>query len=290
MITIFTPTYNRAHLLHNLYNSLCIQTEKNFEWLIIDDGSSDNTQEVVQNFIDENRITIRYQKQENQGKHIAINNGVALARCELFFIVDSDDVLPNDSLEKIIEKYQLIKNNKDIVGIAGRRGYITGGYIGTNKKYSDIITTSLNFRFNHRIEGDMAEVFRTEILRKFPFPFLEGEKFCPEALIWQKIDQFYKMLWFSDIIYRGEYIEGGLSANIFKVRKNSPKASCLYYSELSKYNISYFQKIKAVANYWRFSIYDDIPFREKLKKVSIVKTIISLPLITLLLSKDGLRL
>lgn len=289
MITIFTPTYNRAYILENLYKSLCKQNYKDFEWVIVDDGSKDNTEELVAEFIAQHKINITYHKQQNQGKHIAINKGVELAKGELFFIVDSDDILPKDSLEIVIEKYQSIKDDETIAGLSGRRGYISGGYIGTNKSYDDVIMTSLDFRFKKKIAGDMAEVYKTKVIRQYPFPQFEGERFCPEALVWKRIDQQYKMLWFSDIIYKGEYIPDGLTANIFKVRKNSPKASCLYYAEEAQYDTPAYQKIKSVANYWRFSIYDDISFWEKLQKVPLSKSIIALPVTAALIIKDKNR-
>ena len=276
-------------MIEKLYDSLCLQTCKDFEWIVVDDGSVDNTEELIQNFIQENKIHIVYYKQKNQGKHIAINKGVELAKGELFFIVDSDDILPKDSLEIVIEKYQSIKDDETIAGLAGRRGYISGGYIGTNKSYDDVIMTSIDFRFKKKIVGDMAEVYKTKVIRQYPFPQFEGERFCPEALVWKRIDQQYKMLWFSDIIYKGEYIPDGLTANIFKVRKNSPKASCLYYAEEAQYDTPAYQKIKSVANYWRFSIYDDISFWEKLQKVPLSKSIIALPVTAALIIKDKKR-
>lgn len=286
IITVFTPTYNRAYMIDKLYDSLCRQTCKDFEWIVVDDGSVDNTEELIQNFIQENKIHIVYYKQKNQGKHIAINKGVELAQGKLFFIVDSDDILPKDSLEIIIQKYQSIKDDENIAGLAGRRGYISGGYIGTNKSYDDVIMTSIDFRFKKKISGDMAEVYKTKVIRQYPFPQFEGERFCPEALVWKRIDQQYKILWFSVIIYKGEYIPDGLTANSFKIRKNSPKASCLYYAEEAQYDTPAYQKIKSVANYWRFSIYDDISFWEKLQKVPLSKSIIALPVTAALIIKD----
>ncbi len=286
LISIFTPTYNRAYILEKLYKSLCNQSFKGFEWIVVDDGSTDDTEQLINSFIAENRINIIFYKQKNQGKHIAINKGVELAQGELFFIVDSDDILPRESLEIIIQKYQSIKDDENIAGLAGRRGYISGGYIGTNKSYDDVIMTSIDFRFKKKIAGDMAEVYKTKVIRQYPFPQFEGEIFCPEALVWKRIDQQYKMLWFSDIIYKGEYIPDGLTANSFKVRKNSPKATCLYYSEEAKYKTPFYQKIKSVANYWRFAIYDDTSFLNKLKKISLTKSIVALPLTIVLVLRD----
>ena len=109
LITVFTPTYNRAHLLQMLYDSLCKQTFNDFEWLIVDDGSKDDTESVVNTFIAEDRLDIRYIKQSNGGKHRAINRGVAEANGDLFFIVDSDDYLSNNGLELIEYYYEQIK-------------------------------------------------------------------------------------------------------------------------------------------------------------------------------------
>lgn len=152
-----------------------------------------------------------------------------------------------------------------------------------------MIMTSIDFRFKKKIAEDMAEVYKTKVIRQYPFPQFEGERFCPEALVWKRIDQQYKMLWFSDIIYKGEYIPDGLTANIFKVRKNLPKASCLYYAEEAQYDTPAYQKIKSVANYWRFSIYDDVSFWEKLQKVPLSKSIIALPVTAALIIKDKNR-
>ena len=119
LVTIFTPTYNRAYRLTALYESLCSQTCKDFEWLIVDDGSSDNTEELVNGWINENKIDIRYIKQQNGGKHRAINNGVKNARGILFFIVDSDDILPDNSIDRVAVHYKMIEGKSEFGGLCG---------------------------------------------------------------------------------------------------------------------------------------------------------------------------
>jgi len=289
LITIFTPTFNRAYTLSYLYKSLLDLTNVAFEWLIVDDGSIDNTEELINEYIKEGRLNIRYIKNKNSGKHIAINKGVDLARGELFFIVDSDDVLPEKSLQIIVNNYQFIKENNKIAGLAGRRGDKQGNVIGDNKEYHKLICSALDFRFKKKIKGDMAEVFKTKILKKYMFPQFEGENFCTEALIWNRIAKDYDMLWINEIIYTGEYLSDGLSANVFKIRKNSPIATTLFYSELSMQQIPFIQKIKAVSNYWRFSVYLNKSLKDKIKEVSLVKSVISLPLIFILLFIDNIR-
>lgn len=286
LLTVFTPAYNRADLLLRLYNSLVQQTFSDFEWVIVDDGSSDNTEEVVKEFQAENKITINYFKQENEGKHIAINRGVNLAQGELFFIVDSDDFLPTDSLLKICTRFEIVKDDPFVAGLAGRKGYSLNEYIGSKITYPDMCINAFDFRMKNGIEGDMAEVIRTSIIKKFPFPKIEGEKFCTEAFLWYQVALEYKMLWFSEIIYVAEYLEGGLSSNSFKIRKNAPKFATLFYSRLEKYPIPFSQRLKANINYWRFAKFLDSSFLDKLKNVSLFLTIAGLPLSWIFLIKD----
>lgn len=285
-ITIFTPTYNRANLLPRLYESLCRQTIRNFEWLVVDDGSVDNTEEVIRHFINENKVDIRYFKQKNKGKHCAINKGVQEAKGELFFIVDSDDYLIDASCEIALNRYEKVSDNSQIAGIVGRRGYSNTEAIGTSKRYKDLVCSIFDFRYRYKVEGDMAEIFRTEILKHHPFPEIENEKFCPESLVWNRIGKSYDMLWFSDIIYICEYLEGGLTANIFNVRKKSPTTVLAYYSELEKYNIPILKKIKANINFWRFAKFVDRSFFAKLKEVNPIYSLIGLPLSLVFLFKD----
>lgn len=276
--TIFTPTYNRAYCLENLYKSLLNQTFKEFEWVIVDDGSTDETLEKLKKFQEERKINCVIVSQKNSGKHIAINKGVAIARGKFFMILDSDDILPINSLEIIEKKMSSILLNDKIAGVVGRKAFFDGNKVGTTISFRDKITNMLDIRFKDHLKGDLAEVFKLDILKKYPFPYFEGEKFCPEALIWNRIAKKYKMLYFDEIIYNCEYLSDGLSAKITHIRKESPKASMLYYSELETYNIPIVQKIKANINYWRFSFSKRVSFLKKLAKVSLINSIIGLPL------------
>ena len=251
-LTIFTPAYNRAFSLPRLYKSLCDQTNKNFEWLIVDDGSRDNTEDVVAEFIKENSIHIKYLRQSNGGKHRAVNLGLKEAAGELFFIVDSDDWLAKDAVEKIITKYDDIRNLPDFAGVCGLKVYPSGEKIGGENDFGIIDCTSLDFRYKYNMRGDMAEAFKTDILRNYPFPEYEGENFCPEALVWNRIAKNYKLRYFYERIYVCEYLPDGLTAKITKIRHGSPAASCTHYSELSNLPIPLKQKIKAMINFWRF--------------------------------------
>ena len=172
MITVFTPTYNRAKLLPRLYESLCKQTFRDFEWIIVDDGSVDDTHDVVESFMNgnddengSNNFPIRYYYQENGGKHRAINHGVREAKGELFLILDSDDSLPSDSLELITEVYSQIKDNESFGGVCGYMAHHDGTIIGKGNEENILDTNTIDLRYRYNVKGDMCEVFKISVLK-----------------------------------------------------------------------------------------------------------------------------
>ena len=236
-----------------LYDSLCKQTYLDFEWVIVDDGSKDNTEEVTERFIKEKKIRIRYFKQENGGKHRAINRGVKEAKGELFLILDSDDTLLPNSLEMINKYYQQIKDDDSYAGVCGYMAHHDGTIIGNGNNDAILNTTSIDLRYKYNVKGDMCEVFKTSVMRLFPFPEIEKERFCPEVLIWNRIATKYKIRVFHEVIYFRDYLEGGLTDKIIKIRMNSPIASMMTYAEMTKYkNVPFLEKCKSAINYWRF--------------------------------------
>jgi glycosyltransferase involved in cell wall biosynthesis len=258
LLTIFTPTYNRAHLLQKVYDSLLMQTDQNFEWVIVDDGSADNTPALIQQFADEQRVKIVFEKQANSGKHIAINRGLQLASGELFLILDSDDELTPDAVEKVATQWNNLLKEPGIEtfgGLVANKSYTNGKEIGSGLNYEILDTTIIDYRFHRKITGDKLEIFKTQLIKQYPFP-VNGEKFCPEALIWNRIGSKYKFRFFNDSIYLAEYLPDGLTDRIVTIRKKSPNNAATYYAELAAYNIPFAEKVKAGINYWRFSIYD----------------------------------
>ncbi len=208
MITVFTPTYNRAHTLPKLYRSLLEQTNKDFEWLVFDDGSTDATKELIAGFIAQNKITIRYERVPNGGKHRAINKATELAKGEYFFIVDSDDWLTPDALGKITKWFDEISHVPGkFAGVSGQKGTDISHPIGTSfvGEQADVLYFD---RSRSNIKGDKAEAFYTDILRRYKFPEFEGENFITEAVVWCKIAQDgYALRYFNDIIYLCKYRE-----------------------------------------------------------------------------------
>lgn len=249
-ITIFTPTYNRGDLLNVLYESLLKQEYKNFEWLIVDDGSSDNTKDVVNQFISEKKIDIKYIFQKNGGKHRAINTGIKKATGDLFFIVDSDDYLTDDALITIIDKEKSIKES-NLAGLCFLRGKDEKNMIGTASKEDNIDLLQFD-RKKYGISGDKAEVFYTKILKKYKFSEYENEKFLNECIVWNKIAfDGYKLRYFNKIIYICDYLENGLTKNIKNNLRKSPKGFLEYINQLLKINKNDFlEKIKLVSFYY----------------------------------------
>ena len=267
MITVFTPVYNRGNLLPVLYKSLCSQTFKEFEWVIVDDGSTDNTSKVVQGFLSAGLLRIKYFKQKNGGKHAAINRGVQEASYEIFIIVDSDDYILNTSLERISILFKQVENDDTFAGIAGLMSYPTGRLIGSGLPFDKLAASALDIRMKWKVSGDLCEVFKTKVLKEFPFPTFEDERFCPEALVWNRIAQKYNLLYLNEVLYVRDYLDGGLTSKIVKIRMTNPKASLLHYSELYKYRIPLIQKVKAGINFWRFAFSSKEKFLKKVRMI-----------------------
>lgn len=257
-ISILTPTYNRGKLLLPLYDSLKNLTFKDFEWLIVDDGSEDDTEQYALSWIAHNienaEFPIRYIKKSNGGKHTAINRGVREANGELILILDSDDTLPADSLATIAQYYEQCKGYKDCAGVCGLMAHHDGQLIGTGFPKDPMYESALQFRYAEKgnVTGDLLEVYKTSVMREFPFPEIENEKFCPESLVWNRIANKYKLFCFNKVIYYRDYLEGGLTSKIVRIRMNSPIASTMTYAEMLDYNISLKWKVRSAINYWRF--------------------------------------
>ena len=221
MVTIITPSFNRARNLPALYQSLLAQTSKDFDWLIIDDGSQDNTKEIVDGFSKEKRVPIRYIYKENGGKHSALNIAFKEVNSELLFIVDSDDVLTSDAVETILKDWSSVRD-KNLCGISYLRGYNETEVIGDVHPQDHAIDNFINLRYNKGISGDKAEVWRTECLRDFQFPEYSCEHFISESVAWIYLAKKWDMLMVNKIVYITEYLEGGLSMTGRKLRFQCP--------------------------------------------------------------------
>lgn len=254
-ITILTPTYNRASLLPRLFDSLLRQTSKDFEWIVVDDGSTDDTRDVVANLKEKcgGAFPMGYVYKANGGKHMAINIGAERARGELLFIADSDDLLTDDALETVANSWHDISDDKSFAGIAGLDiAMDTREVIGSGLPQEHIDCNAIDIRYRHHVTGDMKEVFRTEVLREFPFPEFTGERFCPEQLVWFRMARRYRLRYINKPIYIADYQPDGITAGITRARMRNPSASMLTYAELTECPVPFLVKVKAAINFWRF--------------------------------------
>lgn len=222
-LTIFTPTYNRAYILPKLYESLVGQSSKDFEWLIVDDGSTDNTRELVNQWIQDNQIHIRYLYQENAGKQIAMNLGADNCSTSLFDCVDSDDYLVPNAVESILD-FWMNNKNEQVAGIVSLRGKtesesITGKYMPQGVSQCHFV----ELYEKHKFSGDTNLVYRTDIIKKFPYKVFPGEKFIGESAQYLQIDREYQMLLMDKITVICEYIEDGYTKNVYSLLKKNPK-------------------------------------------------------------------
>lgn len=224
MVSVFTATYNRAYVLNNLYQSLLEQTDHDFEWIIVDDGSQDGTQKLVSSWKRRTEaFPIIYQKVPNGGKHRAINQGVALARYEAFFIVDSDDFLTKDAIAFINKEFPPIADKAEYAGISGMKMQENGKMIGGFPAFCGFVDATNFERDKYFLLGDKAEVYKRSVLRRYPFPEFANETFLTEAVVWDAIAaDGLKLRWFDKPIYYAEYMPDGLSRNSYRKKKESP--------------------------------------------------------------------
>lgn len=251
LVTVFTSTYNRAYVIMKLYESLLKQKCMSFEWLVIDDGSTDGTKALFDVFVKDNKIPINYIKTENGGKQRAINKGVSLAQGDLFFIVDSDDYLTDDAISYLINEWELIKDKSNIAGSCFRKvNYSSGIIIGGDCDIKSGEYSSIEMNYKLGILGDKAEVFKTSVLKLFPFPEFEKENFVPEGLVWNRISKKYKLRFVNIGIYMCEYLPDGLSYNFYQNLQKNPKGFTKFYKEILFYkNIPFYVKMKSLVRY-----------------------------------------
>ena len=234
-VTVFTPTYNRAYILGDLYHSLQRQTCMDFEWLFVDDGSADDTKALIASWQgEENPFPIRYVYQENGGKCRAINRGLKEADGRLFFTVDSDDYLTDDAIEKVIRWDGELPRDGHFCGYVGNRGItptqtpnrlFPGGYLDG---------TALD-RYD-QVDGERAFVFYTEVHRKYLYPEFPGEKFLTEAVTWDLMaHDGYKMRFYNDIIWIWEYKDDGLTRAGYRVFLENPQGTGLFFRQKAEF-------------------------------------------------------
>jgi glycosyltransferase involved in cell wall biosynthesis len=292
LFTVLTPTYNRAHTLEALSASLLAQSEGDFEWLVVDDGSTDSTPLLLERLAPLWGARLRYVKKENGGKHRALNYGIGLARGAWVFIVDSDDQLPPGSLSAIKALVPSAASD-DVVGIMGVRVDPAGRVIGESLPLQASPADSASLTFIYGIRGDKAEVFKSDVLRLYPFPEIEGERFLTEAVVWHRMARDgYKFVLTNEPLYICEYLAGGLSDKSLELRLKNPIGNELYYREALELPFPPWRLLREGINYTRF-LWHDKNRQKDLKALSPQKRILAalcLPAGWLACRLDTLRL
>ena len=233
-ISVVTATYNRAHLLGRLYASLCEQTLRDFEWLVVDDGSTDDTAQVLATWQHEGKIAIRSIVQPNRGKHVALNRAAESAAGAFCAVIDSDDWYRPEALERLVYHWHTIPSHQapDFANVEALRAYADGRLIGSRFPRDVLDSDTFEVRYVHRVTGDTLGMYRTDVLRRFPFPEDLG-RFVPEGLVWSRIASRYRTRFVNEVLGYVEYQPGGLSDARLAQQVSSARAWALFYGELA---------------------------------------------------------
>ncbi len=243
-LTVFTPTYDRAYLLPQLYNSLCRQTCKDFTWLVVDDGSTDSTKEIITQWQEEAPFSIQYIYQENQGMHGAHNTAYKHCSTPFNVCVDSDDYMPDDAVERILFHLQKLPENfAGIIGLDANK--ITGEVIGTvipdtleRVKINQLYTL-------HGVSGDKKLVYRTDVVQQYPpYPLYSGERFVPLDYLYLLIDQDYDLKPVNEVFCIVEYQQDGSTKNILKQYRRHPNGFAFSRVARIRYGATFMERFK----------------------------------------------
>ncbi|WP_294398477.1 glycosyltransferase family A protein [uncultured Clostridium sp.] len=227
LLTVFTPAYNRAYTINKCYESLKRQTNKSFKWLVVDDGSTDNTKELIMKWKGEADFEITYIYKENGGMHTAHNTAYKNIDTELNVCIDSDDYLTDDAVEIIVKEWKKVKSDK-LAGIGALDIFESGEIIGSKfpkdlkqSKYFDIYN-------KYGVMGDKKFIYRTDLIKKFPYPEYEGEKYVGLDYKYKKLDENYELALVNKGICVVEYMEDGSSRNMLRQYINNPNGWCFF--------------------------------------------------------------
>ena len=258
VFTVFTPTYNRASKIERAFLSLQAQTYRNFEWLVVDDGSTDETEELIRELCAKAKFLVRYFRQDNSGKHIAFNKAVQEARGELFVCLDSDDECLPDALEKLLACWQAIpeSDKKEFAGVTGLCVNQNGDLVGTKYPKDILDSDSMEIRYRYRVKGEKWGFLRTEVLSQFPFPTDLRKTCLPESVVWNAIARRYKTRFINETL-RVYWIEGDSLIHGQPVWKNARGAVAkhrrILNTELDWFKWAPWDFLRSAVHYTRFS-------------------------------------
>lgn len=253
-LTIFTPAYNRAYTLPRTYESLRKQKCKDFIWLIVDDGSTDDTRQLVQKWIEqEKEFEIQYIYKQNGGMHTAHNVAYENIETELNVCIDSDDCLAEEAVEYILKKWDEVKGC-GYAGIIGLDADLEGNLIGSGFS-AELKETTLSGYYAAGGTGDKKLVYRTEIIKSYPeYPVFEGERYVALAYKYRLIDQDYKLAVLDKVLCNVEYQADGSSGTMWKQYLKNPKGFAFWRKVCMQYPESRKRKVVDCIHYCSSSI------------------------------------
>lgn len=261
LFTVFTPTYNRAHTLPRVWESLRRQTVRNFEWLVIDDGSTDETADLIERWRSEADFAVRYVWQPNGGKHTAFNRGVQEARGELFISLDSDDECFPQAFERFAHHWFSIPDDEraGFAAVTSLCSDVNGEIVGERFPYDPTDSDPLELRYRYRVGGEKWGFNRVGVLREHPFPVVPGQPNVPESLVWDRIARSYRTRYVNEPL-RTYYVQGADSITAqtaAKIVKRAPAFALRYRvvldEELDWFRFAPKAFLRAAVNYTRFS-------------------------------------
>lgn len=258
LVTVFTPVYNREKSIRAVYDSLCVQTNQDFEWLVINDGSTDKTGDIIDNIVQNHRMafSINYVKKQNEGLNRTINRALCVAKGILMMRLDSDDIALPDAVALIHDKYDLIKEDAKMCALTFRSLRFDGKFNGFHPFEKDTRSDFCTFRYIHHGTGDRSEVMKVEVFRKFMFPEFEGENFCPEALVWNRIAKEYDCIYATEAIYKKGFDADSITAKIYATLKRCCLGSCtLYFEALNNPAIPFKGRFGSAVRYYRYALF-----------------------------------
>lgn len=286
-ISVLTPTYNRAHTLPNLYESLLENAKwfRDFEWLIMDDGSTDNTEELVNGWIGANKISIKYFKQENQGKMVALNNLLEHITGEITIECDSDDYFTDNCFKDILNKWPTIKDDYTVYGMALLRIKPNGKTVGTRFKESGQVSKLFDLYFKEGVEGDKCLVFKSDIRKQFKHKLEGNERFATEGRMYHQMDLHYRGLkCFNIPAVVSEYLDDGYTKNILSIFKKAPKGHYHYYLEMFNFDmdgVPFKKRLHIIKHYILFSC---LTKQNKSEVIKNTKGLLNKILVTILIT------
>ncbi len=250
-LTVFTPVYNRGGMLPALYESLLSQDNKDFVWLAVDDGSTDDSLELLNSYALEGRLDMKVFHQENGGKMRAHNRGVEMAETELFVCLDSDDRFTFHTVSDILKQWASVSGNSSVAGIVANKGESEERPL-YGEELPQVSEDTLSGLYEKGFKGETTLIFRTEILKKHLFPEIEGEKYVPEDVVYDEIDREYRLSVLNKILTVCTITEDGLTDRAAELRRKNPGGWYIYYVNRAKYSRFSVLKLKYISHYLRF--------------------------------------